>query len=839
VSQPIVVKRLVFGEGERFASARLWLDGVEVPLIWDGKDGYLYSISFEFQPLAPGPHQAELVVNAEATEPGWYFSPLDERFEFTVAPDALDLPPVGDAETRHALAYLNAYRAAAGLPPFCADMALQAAAVSHAAYTGGNQGADSHIETPGRPGFTGTGPNDRAAYFGYYPALWAGVSEVVDYEAGAEKSIDRWLATPYHRLPLIDPENRLLGYGHAPDLDSGSGDGTHAVDVIDAGPDWPLSVRAVGSGPEVGYSGSGAGRGGGEGGTGAGRGGGGGVGGPANGEAGPETEVVRWPYPGQTGVPTSWPGLEHPDPLRLYPGTRGPLGYTVSLTFTGAERGGPVALSAASLTDAQGVPVECMQFDSLNDENLTGTAALIPFEPLEPNTVYTAHFAGTVGGSRPFDETWSFTTGPGTIEAGPSLAWSWWCEGDRVNVTFDGLALREGVKAYLGGLPARDLVLKSRSELSFRVPAGFGGSPAELLLAGPEGTEFTLELTTSLPAAAQPAATGGQPWTPVDPRTALHPPLSFAGAALRYTDGTVMVPAACLARTGAVAETVPEMKRTHWTLAGHTGTLTLGSTLAYVDGRLIALPLPVQSLRGETYVPAEFVSEFLRAAGTLPDLVGHWAAADVARLVARGIVSGYEDGLFHPDARLTRAAFVKMLVLATGLDPDPGATGGFGDTAGHWVADQGYIGPAEAAGIVRVTDYSDGLFEPDREITREEIALMVVRAMGLEDLALASSGGPSSGGPFLFSDIGGSRYPGYVAVAAGEGILRGYSQPDGSTTFRPGGPATRAEATVIVGRLIDWLATKKALAGTGVGMGVEEVPAPRKVAAASAGRVRG
>lgn len=35
-----------------------------------------------------------------------------------------------------------------------------------------------------------------------------------------------------------------------------------------------------------------------------------------------------------------------------------------------------------------------------------------------------------------------------------------------------------------------------------------------------------------------------------------------------------------------------------------------------------------------------------------------------------------------------------MLVLAVGLGPAPGDTGGFADTSGHWVSTQGYIGPA-------------------------------------------------------------------------------------------------------------------------------------------------
>ncbi len=742
VGRPPLVKRLVFGDGERFAGAELWLDGVQVPVTWDESSGYLYYVPPEL--LAAGIHQVQLVVRAESTDPDLCFKPLREDYEFTVTAGAPGELPVSDAESRHALAYLNTYRAAAGLPAFSLDSALEAAASAHAGYVAADLSADGHIEQPGPAAFTGAGPTDRSTYFGYY----AGTSEVVAFEPGAEKAVDSWLSTPYHRLALVDPENQLLGYGHA--------SAQRLVDVLDCGPYWPLAAGAAADSID---------------GT-----------------------MVRWPYPGQTGVPTCWSGLEHPDPLRLYPGVRGPVGYTVTLGFPEAEE--PVRLSSATLNDASGTATACMVFDPAIDQYLTDTVAVIPYEPLQPNTVYTVRFAGAVGDSTAFDETWSFTTGPGAIEAGPGLKWSWSYQGDRVDVSFDGLRLREGVLAYLAGLPVRDLFVRSRTEFSFRIPAGFAGGPATLVLVGPEGSEETLEMSGQLPAAPGSA---GKAWTAVDP------PFPFAGTAFRHRNGTVMIPAASLAGIGALAESVPEISRTHWTSRGHVGAITLGSAWAYVDGRPLRLGLPVQTLGGEAYVPVEFVSAFVGASGVLYDLNGHWAVGEVARLVDMGIVSGLGDGTFRPEARLTRAAFVKMLVLAADLEPDPGATGGLADTTDHWVAGQGYIGPAVAAGIVRPAEYPGGLFEPNREITREEIAVMVVRAMGLEERALARAGA-RTGGADVFGDSGLCLYPGHVAVAVEEGIVRGYTEPDGTRTFRPAGPATRVEAAVMIGRLLDWLA---------------------------------
>jgi len=773
-ARPPVAMKLFLAPDDRFVGADLWVDGVKVPATWDPESGWVYHVPPA--PLKPGLHRVELVVRVEKTRPGYYYDPLRKTFEFSVAETAIEELPLPDAESRHALLYLNARRAAAGLPPLRLEPTLAAAATAHARYVARGPGFDGHMQEPGAAGFTGVHPADRAAYFGYYERT----SEVISYRRGAEAAIEEWLSAPYHRLPLIRPDNRLLGYGWASD--------ERTVAVIDCGPDWPLAEAFL-------PSGSGA----------ADPGGGGADAG--DGRADPEdapppvsVRVVRWPYPGQTGVPTSWPGLEEPDPFRLYPGVEGPVGYTVSLTFPGAD--GHLNLSSARLTDPSGNEVACMVFSPAVDEHLTDTVALIPYEPLPPATTFTATFTGTVGGGGTFSESWSFTTGPGLIVRGPTLRWSWKWRGDEVEVEFDGLTLRPGVSAFLGGLPVRELSLHPPDEIAFCLPVGFGGGPAPLTLAASDGSEVTVDLTSSLPAAPTSL---GKAWTETES------PFAFTDRALRHAGGTVVVPASCLVALGAVEETLPELSRTYWFLEGHMATATLGSPSAYVDGRLVYLPLPVQEIGGRTYVPAELVRAFVAACGRFWDVVGHWAADEVTRLAELGIVSGVGDGSFRPEGPLTRAAFVKMVVLAAGLAPAPGGSGGFTDTSGHWVADQGYIGAAAAAGVVRPPEFPDGRFEPDRSITREEMAVMVVRAMGLEGRA-EKAGSASSAGPLVvagttFVDAHRWTRTGHVVVAVEEGIIRGYAEPDGTRTFRPDGLATRAEAAVMVTRMLDRLAS--------------------------------
>lgn len=749
VSRPVIGQRFVLDPGDKYSSAEMWLDGRRVTPSWDPATRYVTYRPGE--PLAPGKHHVKLVVRFEPARAGWYYSPVVGEYDFTVAPDALASLPAPDPEARFAAQYLNTFRVAAGLPPVTADPALTMAAARHAAYVAEAKDRDAHVEKPVTPLYTAAEPWDRARYYGYWQD-W-GVGEVVAYEGPAEAAIDAWLATLYHRIPLVNPGNTEIGFGHA--------GGERLAEVIDAGPGAGAAAEAT---------------------------------------------SVPWPYRGMTNVPTSWSGAESPDPFRLYPGVSGPVGYTVSLTFS--PRPDRLELGSADLAGPGGAEVAVMTFSPGNDDKLADTVAMIPRAPLEPETAYTARLTGTVtygSVARPFDETWSFTTGPSGFESGKG-GWSYTTtqSGDLVRFAFGGLRLPDDVEVFLNGLPARELERQSRSELSLRLPVGFeGGATSQVLMVSAGAGR---ELTCAANGLASAGGTAGEALAAV---SAPFPPGAKSQVpALRHADGTVMVPESALEGLGAVPFRLPEIRRTYWTLAGHAGSVTLGSTVAWVDGARLRLPLPVREEGGETYVPAEFAVALLDAASRFADVEGHWAAEAITRLAKLAIVSGPGDGTFRPEAKLTRAAFVKMLVKAAGLAPEPGEGGGFTDTAAHWVAAQGYLGPAVEAGIVRPEEYPGALFEPERNITREEIAVMVVRAMGLDAEASRREVVPDSGGRvsvagqiFADADTWGRR--GHVAVAIEQDIVEGYEVAGGVFVFHPEGPATRAEAATMVARMLD------------------------------------
>jgi len=193
------------------------------------------------------------------------------------------------------------------------------------------------------------------------------------------------------------------------------------------------------------------------------------------------------------------------------------------------------------------------------------------------------------------------------------------------------------------------------------------------------------------------------------------------------------------------------------------------------------------------------------------DVTDHWASASILEASGKGIVTGYPDGTFRPGAPLTRAAFVTMLVGTLGLPPVTGRPAFFADTLEHWVGTGGWLEAAMSAKIFQISDYPDGAFGPDIDITREEIAVMVTRAL--------QPGSPPASKANSFTDAGSVtpwRLP-YVAEAARRGLITGY--PDG--TFRPANRATRAEAVVIALRVAG------ALGGTRPAPGMPSTPSVR------------
>jgi hypothetical protein len=105
----------------------------------------------------------------------------------------------------------------------------------------------------------------------------------------------------------------------------------------------------------------------------------------------------------------------------------------------------------------------------------------------------------------------------------------------------------------------------------------------------------------------------------------------------------------------------------------------------------------------------------------VPD--GHWAYEAIEQLRARRIMHGVGEGQFQPDRPMTRAEFAALAVRWKQLKP--AAAHHYKDVEGHWAEnDISALTNSDIAG-----GYDDGLFHPDAGVTRAEMVKMLNRLL--------------------------------------------------------------------------------------------------------------
>ncbi|WP_370570261.1 cadherin-like beta sandwich domain-containing protein [Paenibacillus sp. JCM 10914] len=118
----------------------------------------------------------------------------------------------------------------------------------------------------------------------------------------------------------------------------------------------------------------------------------------------------------------------------------------------------------------------------------------------------------------------------------------------------------------------------------------------------------------------------------------------------------------------------------------------------------------------------------------ITDLARHWAEATVKQAVCAGVAGGYPDETFKPNAPVTRSEFLVMLMNVIGTEASNAiATVEFTDhdAIGAWAAPS--IAYAYHESIV--TGYPDGTFRPNARITRAELVVLAAKAFGVMPLA--------------------------------------------------------------------------------------------------------
>jgi uncharacterized protein YkwD len=287
--------------------------------------------------------------------------PLRANTNYTVAVSA----QAGGAEWKHSWTFttgdgspkkpgdktgearINVFRKIAGLEPVTLDPVLSKGCQAHADYLVKNSGHPSteglggHDEDPKLPGFSEEGRR-------------AGKSSDISFGVEPLAAVDGWMATFFHRVPLLDPDLTRVGFGSAEDKREGW---ITVLDVLN-GRGWNTPVLCPGD---------------------------------------KQKDVL----------PTYHAG-ERPDPIPESKDKK--AGYPVTVTF---PRSVVVKNVSAKLTDEKAREIACWLSSpekSVDAELQRNTVCLVAKGPLQANTTYTATASATLDGVS-WTKTWTFTTG--------------------------------------------------------------------------------------------------------------------------------------------------------------------------------------------------------------------------------------------------------------------------------------------------------------------------------------------------------------------------------------------------------------------------------------------
>jgi uncharacterized protein YkwD len=253
--------------------------------------------------------------------------------------------------------WFNYRRQQSGLAAVTRNGQVDQAAQAHSTYERLND-TITHVETAGKPGFTGAALDDRLAAAGYvFTQSRYSFGEVLSATGdpsgfGAAEDL---IGAIYHRFVVLEPMFREAGAGSA----TVPGGYTY----------FTTNFTANGLGRGLGRGG-----------------------------------VIVYPFSGQPHVPTTFfSDRETPDPAP----DRNEVGYPVSIH---ADMTANMTVQSFTLRPRGGSPVATRQLTHAADqETPPSAAALIPLTPLAAGTTYDVQFSGVVDGIA-VSRTWSFTT---------------------------------------------------------------------------------------------------------------------------------------------------------------------------------------------------------------------------------------------------------------------------------------------------------------------------------------------------------------------------------------------------------------------------------------------
>ncbi|MCS5504028.1 S-layer homology domain-containing protein, partial [Lysinibacillus sp. A4] len=171
-----------------------------------------------------------------------------------------------------------------------------------------------------------------------------------------------------------------------------------------------------------------------------------------------------------------------------------------------------------------------------------------------------------------------------------------------------------------------------------------------------------------------------------------------------------------------------------------------------------------------------------------PDIIfsdiskGHWGWAMIQEMAKQGIITGYQDGTFKPNAPIQRQHAALILTRALALEPKKDARE-FDDIPKNHL----YFGVIDQVQQAGLFEGIDGDFQPTTNMTRAQMAKVLVLAFNL-----------TSSNKDTFKDVPKTHWAhNFIAILAGNGITIG-----NNGNFRPNDPVTRAEFVAFLYRAL-------------------------------------
>ncbi len=213
------------------------------------------------------------------------------------------------------------------------------------------------------------------------------------------------------------------------------------------------------------------------------------------------------------------------------------------------------------------------------------------------------------------------------------------------------------------------------------------------------------------------------------------------------------------------------------------GKITTGIVVE-TDGTIRHVPTKIVVIDGKYYAQINSLTNSTYSLVYHPlefeDVAKHWAKQAVSDMGSRMIIDGTGNGMFSPDRNITRAEFAAIIVRALGLKTENGATSFSDVQSTDWYSSA--VNTAYAYHLIG--GFEDGAFRPMDTITREQAMVILSKAMAITSLK------------------------GNLAVQSTDVILRPYGDTATVSAWALSSVADTVEAGIVSGRGGNELAPK-------------------------------